>query len=283
MPELPEVETIARQLNEVLSNKVVDKIKVLRDKAFVGDKLRIEGRTVKKVSRRSKSLLVYFSGGECLQTHLKMTGQLIYVPKDGKKRVAGGHPTADWIADLPNKFTRVIFEMVGGDRLFFNDIRAFGWVKQVDLNSLNTVLNSFPPDVVDEGFSVDYFRDVISKKMRNIKVVLLDQSLMGGIGNIYANDALNLARISPLRQAKDLNDKEVEELHKAIKKVINLGIKMGGASAANYVDSRGLAGSYQQSFLTYKREGEPCRNCGGEIIKISLGGRGTYYCGNCQL
>ncbi len=281
MPELPEVETVARQLNNSLLNRVINKVIVYRDKIFTGDSLGLYGKKVQKVGRKAKMIEIEFDGFESLvQIHLKMTGQLIFV--DGEKRVVGGHPTSDWVKQLPNKFTRVEVLFADGSTLFFNDMRAFGWVRVVTKIQELRDSKARAPDVVDEGFSLEYFKKVLSKYSRPIKVVLLDQKLMGGIGNIYANDALNMSKISPTKKAKELTSSEVEKLYNSVKFVINLGIESGGASASNYVDTKGMGGTYQNHFLTYKREGMPCKNCGDKIVKIKLGGRGTFYCPGCQ-
>jgi len=297
VPELPEVETIARQLNEVLVGKIVSQMTVYREKIFSGDKDVLIGKKITKVSRRAKVVGVEFEGFEdVVQIHLKMTGQLIFVEKTKKtqelktdktqvfeKRVAGGHPSVDWTNDLPSKHTRVEIIFDDDSVLFFNDMRAFGWVKITNREEREKQASSLPPDVIDESFTLDYFAQVLKKSKKPIKLVLLDQQLMGGIGNIYANDALNMAKILPTRKACDLNVSEARKLYKAVRYVIELGIKCGGASAANYVDTKGLGGTYQNHFLTYKRDGEPCNNCGEKILKVKLGGRGTFYCPNCQV
>lgn len=282
MPELPEVETIARQLNNSLKDKTVEEVIVYRQNNFFGEIEKLMGQKVFRVFRKAKMLLIEFL--DCnfvMAVHLKMTGQLIYV-KEGEDRVAGGHPTSDWVASLPNKYTRVELVFGDGSRLFFNDIRAFGWVKILSETERDNLLDRLPFDVVDIDFDFDYFCKITRKTNRSIKTVLLDQSLIGGIGNIYANDALNMAKILPSRKASSIRDEENAELYKSIKSVIDLGIEKGGASAANYVDTRGLGGSYQNYFLTYKRDGHPCKNCGSILKKSKLGGRGTYFCDNCQ-
>lgn len=286
MPELPEVETIARQLNTAMVNKTVEKVIVYRDKIFSGAPASLVGAKVSKVGRRAKMVVMEFeSRDEVVQVHLKMTGQLIYTEKNQKDetRIVGGHPSSDWVAKLPSKHTRVEIVFEDGSKLFFNDMRAFGWMRIVAKTQENEESKNRIPDVVDDEFSLDYFGTVLNKIKRPIKVVLLDQQLMGGIGNIYANDALNLAKVLPSRGANSLVKAEVGVLYEAIKFVIDLGIKSGGASSANYVDTKGLGGSYQNFFLTYKRDGEECKNCGGTIVKIKLGGRGTFYCPDCQV
>ncbi len=294
MPELPEVETIARQLNTAMVNKTVEKVIVYRDKIFSGAPESLVGAKVSKVGRRAKMVVVEFeSRDEVVQVHLKMTGQLIYTEKIQKTkteknqneetRIVGGHPSSDWVAKLPSKHTRVEIVFEDGSKLFFNDMRAFGWMRIVAKTQEYEESKNRVPDVVDEEFSLDYFGSVFNKIKRPIKVVLLDQQLMGGIGNIYANDALNLAKVLPSRGANSLVKAEAGALYEAIKFVIDLGIKSGGASSANYVDAKGLGGNYQNFFLTYKRDGQECNNCGGKIVKVKLGGRGTFYCPDCQV
>lgn len=294
MPELPEVETIARQLNAAMVNKIIEKVAVYRDKIFSGTPASLVGSKVSKVGRRAKMIVMEFDrSDDVVQIHLKMTGQLIYTEKNQKTateekqnkeiRIVGGHPSSDWVSKLPSKHTRVEIVFEDGSKLFFNDMRAFGWMRIITRTQENEDSKNRVPDVVDEEFSLEYFANVLSRVQSPIKVALLDQQLMGGIGNIYANDALNMARILPSRSAKSLSMAELLALHEATRFVIDLGIKSGGASVANYVDTNGLGGTYQNFFLTYKREGEPCKNCGEKIIKIKLGGRGTFYCPNCQV
>ncbi len=286
MPELPEVETIARQLNNFLVGRVICAVKVYRDKNFVGDKEILVGGKIKRIGRVAKMVEIELENADFIvQVHLKMTGQLIYIERTQSegKRIVGGHPSADWVNSLPSKHTRIEIVFDDNSALFFNDMRAFGWMRVVSLQLADNSLQiKKVPDVVDEEFSLDYFEKVLIKNKRPIKIVLLDQQLMGGIGNIYANDALNMAKILPTRKACELTKEEAKKLYEAVRFVINLGIECGGASAANYVDTKGLGGTYQNFFLTYKRDGQPCKNCGGKIVKVKLGGRATFYCPNCQ-
>ncbi|MBU1199955.1 hypothetical protein KJ953_00295 [Patescibacteria group bacterium] len=266
MPELPEVETIVKQLDKVLQGKVIKNVEVLREKSFKGEIKDLVERKIKKVGRKSKMVVMEFVElKKVVLIHLKMTGQLIYIDSrlrgnDGR-RIVGGHPTTDWVGELPGKHTRVIINFKNGSRLFFNDMRAFGWMKIGDVPRL-------PPDVVDKEFTLQLFKELVSGSKRAIKLVLMDQKKIGGIGNIYANDGLFLAKIDPKKMASSLDNNEIERLHKAIKKVINKGIL--------------LAGKYQNYFLVYGREGEKCKRCGEEIKKFKLGGRGTYWCLKCQ-
>lgn len=305
MPELPEVETISRQLNEVLVGRVIKAVNIYREKNFIGESPDLLEKTIKRVKRRAKVIEIELDDFDGLvQVHLKMTGQLIFTKKSQKTknstskashlggqakiqseetRIVGGHSSADWVSELPNKHTRVEILFEDDARLFFNDMRAFGWMKIVQKNQKIENSKIQVPDVVDEEFSLEYFESVLVKSKKPVKIVLLDQSLMGGVGNIYANDALNMAKILPSRNSNSLNKEELQNLYSAVKYVIDLGIKCGGASAANYVDTKGLGGTYQNHFLVYKRDGQICNNCGGNIVKIKLGGRGTFYCKDCQV
>lgn len=282
------METIRRQLKEVLVGKTISRVVVLRTKSFEGNPERLTGWKVDDIQRKSKVIEIFFEKkSEIVIVHLKMTGQLIFVPSAkglvrGARRIVGGHPTADWVNDLPSKHTRVIWTFKDGSKLFFNDMRVFGWMKLITKtqkikNSKNQI-----PDVIDKEFTIEYFRSILKKSKKAVKQLLLDQDKIGGLGNIYGNDALFLAGINPERKSDSLKSPEVKKLHLAVIKVIKLGIKYGGASASNYVDVSGLGGTYQDHFLVYKRDGQKCLNCNSKIQKIKLGGRGTFFCPNCQ-
>lgn len=284
MPELPEVETIVRELDQVLPGRKIVGVEVRRAKSFMGDKGELVGMTIGDVDRRAKMIVIKChrtTVSRLLVIHLKMTGQLIYL--SGSHRVVGGHPTPDWVNKLPSSSTRVIIDFDNGAKLFFNDLRVFGWLKVMANSEWQMAYSKLPPDVTDKEFSLEYFAKVLAASGRAVKLVLMDQVKFGGVGNIYANDALYLARINPKRKARELAGKEREELYEAVKKVINLGIKFGGASVDKYVDAAGFGGKYQEYFLVYGREGQKCKRDGSVIRKVKLGGRGTYYCPGCQI
>lgn len=281
MPELPEVETIRKQLQEVLPGKEIKLVEVLRPKSFMGDNSKLKGWTVEKIGRKSKVLEIYFKNkAEMLLVHLKMTGQLVYV--EGDKRLVGGHPTADWVRELPSKHTRVVISFKDKSKLFFNDMRVFGWIKIVEVKKYLEELRKSVPDVTDREFSYEYFSGILKKSRKPIKLLLMDQEKIGGVGNIYANDALYLSGVQPFRGADSLTERETKNLLASIREVIHKGIRYGGASAANYVDTKGLGGTYQDHFLVYKKDGERCGKCGSLIKKMKIGGRGTFYCPICQ-
>lgn len=283
MPELPEVETIRNQLERVVKGQRVKKVKVRHKKSFRGGVKEVERKKIVGVKRRAKMLVVELEGGKSLLIHLKMTGQLVY--EDEKGRTVGGHPTSDWMKQLPSKHTRVVFELDKG-KLFFNDMRVFGWIKVVDKAGLEKEFKGLGPDVNSKEFTVKHLEKILSSSRRAVKLIIIDQKKLAGVGNIYANDGLYCAGIDPRKPGKEVAEDKagVRRLFKCLKQVIERGIKYGGATASDdsFVDAEGLGGKYQKHFLVYEKEGEKCRRCGGKIKKVKLGGRGTYFCPRCQ-
>lgn len=280
MPELPEVETIVNRLRGLVSGKKVSEIKVLRDKSFSGDQENIIGVEIADVSRRAKFIRIHLSNDVSLLVHLKMTGQLIYV--DDETRMGGGHPTLDWVQKLPSSHTRVVIQFADDSTLFFNDQRVFGWVRAMDQEMIENEFAKYGPDVNSPNFTFDYFWSKFERRTIPIKQLIMDNKVVAGVGNIYACDALNLAKIKPFRRANEISKDEANRVYDAMKHVIDLGIKLKGATISDYRNVDGFSGGYQDVALAYGREGEKCKNCGGEIIKEKLAGRGTYYCYQCQ-
>lgn len=284
MPELPEVETVRRQLEPVIVDQTIRQIKVLRPKSWQGNIAQVQGASIASVRRKAKILIIDLVSTEPshLLIHLKMTGQLIY--EADSTRIVGGHPNNSWTNSLPDKHTRVILELSRGN-LYFNDMRVFGWVKHHQPAELIQMLEKMPPDIIDPNCTLEYFYQILQRSGRAVKLVILDSHKLGGVGNIYANDGLFAAGIDPRRSANSLNRVEAETLLKNLKQVVQLGIKLGGATAADgkFVNTQGYGGKYQEHFLVYEREGEPCPNCINPISKIKLAGRGTYFCSQCQI
>lgn len=280
MPELPEVETIARRLKDLVVGKAIGDIQVLRDKSFQGQTSNVIGQTIIGVSRRAKIIRLQLSNATNILVHLKMTGQLIYVDKN--HRVGGGHPTADWTNELPAKHTRIILTLSDNATLFFNDMRVFGWMKVIKDEELNMFYKDLGPDVIDNVVTPLFLAEKLKRKTQAIKQVIMDNAVMCGLGNIYACDALHLAQIHPLRKANSLSDTEIEALVSASKLVLNLGIELGGATMDSYRHVDGFSGRYQERVRVYGQNGKPCIVCGTEIKKMKLGGRGTFYCEVCQ-
>lgn len=289
MPELPEVETVRMQLEKHLVGQMLARIEVIKNKSLQGDQQAAGGRKITAVRRLGKMLVLDLSGKYCLAVHFKMSGQLILDQKSHGtalgKRITGGHPTEDWVRNLPGIHTRVIFYFQNGDVMYFNDQRMFGWVKV--LRDAELANMAFVQKLGPEPWAItaDRFYELIHRKNKPIKIVLMDQDIVSGVGNIYANDGLWEARVSPQCKANSLTQSQSAAILIGTIKVLKEGIRYGGATAADakYINLDGLGGTYQEHFRTYAREGQPClRRDGGVIIKTTLGGRGTFYCPECQ-
>lgn len=298
MPELPEIETIKLQLQQVLPGKEISNIEVLKERTVVGDWKPAVGKKVREVRRKGKVLIIDLSGDISIAFHFKMTGQLVYTPSlrssptpggenlssELKGRIVGGHPTKDYLGELPSKHTRVVISF-GEARLYFNDQRLFGWMKvgnTSDVNKMN-FLEKMGPEIwdVDEKTFVEKLR----RTNRSVKLAIMDQELLSGVGNIYANDACWMAQINPSDRISLIPNYKLQKLYAVIKEVLEEGIKYGGATAsdAKYIDLHGMGGHYQDHFKVYDRKGKPClRDDGGVIEKTQMGGRGTYWCPVCQ-
>lgn len=282
MPELPEVETIKRQLKEkVLGHKIL-KIEVLKLKQFRGDQQRIIGARILDVRRRAKNIIIDLDDKLHLLIHLKMTGQLIFSDKNNK--YGGGHPIAPFGLSVPNKYTHIRIYFTDKSKLYYNDVRQFGWMKVLDEIELKKEFEKFGPEPLDKEFDFNILNERIkSKNNMPIKIALMDQSVIVGLGNIYANELLFNAGIDPRRKVKTLTKKELEKIFNAINIVLKKAIKYQGTSADDYVTLEGEKGHYDEKLWIYDKKDEKCPNkCGGIIEKIKLGGRGTYFCSKCQ-
>jgi len=281
MPELPEVETIRLQLEKYVLGSIIEKVEI-RNKRYEIDTKNILGQKIIGVRRFAKQLSIDLQNKYSIMIHVKMTGQLIYQGsklnnKELSRKVIGG---------LGGRHTHLVFHLSDGD-LYYNDVRQFGWVKIV--NSEELKVNNFAPEPhvtkgsAGQALTLEYFINLLSKSKRNIKVLLMDQTKIGGIGNIYANDSLWLSAISPRRTANTLTLEEQKKLYNAIETVLKAGLKYGGASELAFVTPDGKEGKYQDHTLVYGHQNELCKNCKKTTIeKFFLGGRGTYYCPICQ-
>jgi formamidopyrimidine-DNA glycosylase len=305
MPELPEIETIKRYLEKDLIGRKIEEVKVLNKKSFIGDKKKILNSKILKIERRGKMLIFklttykygfgtdkngykmnknqqesvpdpHISVGphksvlksasiRWLVFHLKLTGQLLFLNFLRNSEI--------------KNYTRVIFILDKGF-LIFNDARKFGWVKVLDDKNLNNELSKIGKEPFDLNFK--YLKEIFSKTKMPIKIVLMDQEKIAGLGNIYANEALFLAKIHPLKPANKLKDNEIKNLLSAIKKVIKKAIKLQGTSFRFYVKPDESKGSYQEEFLAYQRKNKKCLRCKSKIKYIKIGGRGSFYCPRCQ-
>lgn len=270
MPELPEVETVVRGVRPGVVGRAITGAQV-HWAGSVATPLpetfaaRLTGQRIEKVWRRAKFIVADLSD-DVLLIHLRMTGRLYVAPS-----------AAELEAD---RWLRVAINLDNGTELRFSDMRKFGRVYLV--SDVSEITGTLGPEPLDEDFSLDLFRDRIEARGGMIKPLLLDQSFVAGIGNIYADEALWLARIHPRRTADTLTEDEVAQLHDSIRSVLSDGIRREGASINWYRKPDGSKGSQQTHFYAYDREGEPCPRCGTPIIKTRLAQRGTHYCPVCQ-
>ncbi|MBI4135386.1 bifunctional DNA-formamidopyrimidine glycosylase/DNA-(apurinic or apyrimidinic site) lyase [Candidatus Uhrbacteria bacterium] len=286
MPELPEVETIRRQLQKSIVGKTIKSADVLYTKVVHGlstvNFARVlRGREVKEVGRQGKLILIRLIGDETLVVHLKMTGRLLLQSarhpeprRDG--RGEGSHTT---------KSTEVIFTFTDGSALHYDDLRRFGYMKVVPTAEEAKVVQKekLGIDFFDRALTVQKFKELIrSRGGSQIKPLLLDQSLIAGVGNIYAQEACFVARVNPLRKAGDLDDKKLRALYNALRVVMLSAIKHGGTSSDDYRDAFGKMGKFAPRLKVYGRQGQPCPRCKTKLQKKSIGGRGTVFCSKCQ-
>jgi len=289
MPELPEVETLRLGLKRYLIGHKILGLKILDKKLFEGEVRHALGAKITEIKRFGKGLIVDLDNNYSIAFHVKLTGQLVY--RD--KKTQDLYVEKPVRSTLPNKFTRAIFELDKDAFLYFNDVRRFAWMKILKSNEVKNLpffreLGPEPPVSIKlsplgtQPLTLDLFRKTVMSSTSPIKVLLMDQKKISGIGNIYANDALFDAQINPRRPAKSLSDKEIKRLYESILKVLKKGLKYHGSSDLNFVDVLGQTGKYQQHFLVYGQKGKKCKRCGGVIQRIKLGGRGTFFCSICQ-
>lgn len=289
MPELPEVETIRRDLNEVLTGKKISKIeirkaKVVHDPAATFIK-KLTGLKIKSVDRRAKLLIISFTKEPdlFLLIHLKMTGQLIY--QSARKLIAGGHSwPALKIADLPNKYSHVIISFADNSQLYFNDLRQFGYLKLVTAAEKDLIVEQYGIEPLTPNFTLEAFSQILARRSAPLKHVLLDQTAIAGLGNIYVDESCLEAGVRPDRPAKSLSTAEVERLFLAVQKIIKLAVKERGTTFNHYRDGQGKRGNFVKFLKAYGHGGETCPVCQkATLVKTKVAGRGTVYCPHCQI
>lgn len=286
MPELPEVETIRRGLAPRMTGSVIKGVEVLLPRLFKGDAATLTSAKITAVERQGKLLLLRLNDDRCITIHLKMTGQLLWQGKNHDDSVMGGHPEQGYIDTLPNTYTRVIFHFTNGSTLYFNDLRTFGFIHILTSEELRELpfLKKMGPEPDAPGFTAAYLAARLAKSPKStIKSLLLDQSQIAGLGNIYVDESLFRAGIHPARPAASLNHDEIVTLVGCIKETIALALEYGGSSQKDYLNAIGEKGTYLKIAQVYHRNGQPCPRCPGHTIqKIKQGGRGTHFCANCQ-
>jgi len=286
MPELPEVETVRRGLASLIVGKRIHAETHDTEKGFpnsVDDVTQfLIGASVTDVRRRAKVLMIDLSTGYSLLIHLKMTGQLVFV---GDERFGAGHPNDSLVNDLPDKSTRVTLTFNDGSKLFFNDQRKFGWMRlipTIEIPNTSFMQKVGPEPLADEFTAKEFMHRFTRRAKTNIKAALLDQSVVAGVGNIYADESLWGAKIHPRRLVGSVTEQEFTMLYTELRSVMNLAVEKGGSSNHTYVNAEGKKGSYMDFARVFRREGLPCPRCGTTIEKMRVAGRGTHICPSCQ-
>jgi len=288
MPELPEVEVVKRSLINKIQNSIVKAVKIndgrLRYRVDKNKIKKIIGLRIKKISRRSKFLLFFFDDNTVMLVHLGMTGKFFFVNQKNTKYKTSFY--YDINEDKDKKHDRVIFNLSGNQKLIYNDIRKFGFIKLVKKLNLdqNLHLKNLGPEPLEKKFNFSYFKQYIINKNRSIKDLLMDQKFISGLGNIYVNEILFFSGIKPLKKVKNLSESEIRKIIKFTKKILRKAIALGGSSIKNFSSDNGKKGLFQQHFRVYGKKGDKCskKSCGNKIIKFVISNRATFYCDKCQ-
>jgi formamidopyrimidine-DNA glycosylase len=286
MPELPEVETVRRGLHDLIIGRSIASVIHDTPKSFPNSEPQVKGfmigSSITDVRRRAKVLMIDLSANYTLVIHLKMTGQLVY---RGKTVFGAGHPNDSLIGELPDRSTRVTIGFSDGSKLFFNDQRKFGWVKLIPTAEVMNMpfMLKVGPEPLEADFTPEQFADRFTRRGKtSIKAALLDQSVVAGVGNIYADESLWGAKIHPKRLVNTISTLEFKTLYTELRLVMNMAIEKGGSTDKNYVNAEGKRGSYMDFARVFRREGLECPRCGTTIIKFKAAGRGTHICPFCQ-
>ena len=314
MPELPEVETVKNGLNKFLPGLIVSKVEFDWPKSFPNApndvSTNLIGAKIVTVRRRAKTLMIDLSTDYTLVTHLKMTGQLVFVRctssrkskvesqksdttlnsnleslTSPEERFGAGHPNNSLIGQLPDKSTRATITFGDGSHLYFNDQRKFGWMRLMPTSEVPNLkfMQRLGPEPLEADFTPEIFRErLLRRKNSGIKAVILDQTVIAGVGNIYADESLWGARINPSTITGKLSTSQIKSLHEELRFVLRLAIEKGGSTDRNYVNAEGKRGSYMDFARVFRREGQACPRCGDIVIKTRVASRGTHFCPTCQ-
>lgn len=286
MPELPEVETVRRGLEKLIVGRRVLEVNVFNPKSLIANLRDVQefliNAKIIATRRRAKVLIIDLDSGYSLVIHLKMTGQIVF---RGEENWGGGHPNDSFLAELPNKSTRVEFVLSDDAKLFFNDQRKFGWVKLVPTTAIDEMefIAKLGPEPLIGHPEKEFLKRVRRRNNSVIKAAILDQAVVAGIGNIYADESLWGAKVHPATRVRDLSDAQLVKVLAAAIEAMNKSLAAGGSTMANYVHADGTKGNYLDLFANvFRRDGEPCPRCGTIIEKIRVAGRGTHICPKCQ-
>lgn len=287
MPELPEVETIIRDLNKKVLHRTfidvwTDFPKTIRKpEDFEQFKKKIKGKKIQKIWRRGKNIIFNLSEDCSLLIHQKLTGHLLL----GKWEFKEGKwiPPAGPLAEKINAYIHLLFTLDNGQMLTLSDLRKFAKVELWDNEGLKKELGSFGPEPLEKDFTFEKFKEIISKKKGKIKQVLMDQTVIAGIGNIYSDEILWESKVNPLKEVSRLSRFDINRIYQAMQKILRKAIKLGGESISDFRRISGERGYFDKERKVYRREGEPCPRCSTKIKRTKLGGRSAHYCPNCQI
>ncbi len=288
MPELPEVEVVKRSLEKKILNLIIRKVKIndenLRYKVNKEEILKLPGKRIEKIIRRSKFLIFEFQKNIFMLAHLGMTGKFFFIDQKNKKFKTSFYYNLDHIKD--QKYDRVIFYLQNSQKLIYNDVRKFGFIKLYNQKKYEDIkhLINLGPEPLKKDFNFEYFKNYISRRKRTIKDILMDQKFVSGLGNIYVNEILFSSGIKPIRKVSKLKDQEIKKIIKNTKKILLNAIRLGGSSIKNFSSDDGKQGLFQQHFKVYARKGEKCSNtdCNEIIIRSIIGNRASFFCKSCQ-
>lgn len=298
MPELPEVENLRIGLSHVIIGQKILRVEVTKPKLVSGKSTlrkankkkreefikEIKGEKFIGVERRAKNLIFNLTHDKIILVHLKMSGQFVYKPKAGSKMITGGHPIEISETELPNKHSHIIFHLERGT-LYYNDTRMFGYAlyhKNTKSFEKQNHFGLFGVEPLSNEFTLKYFKNKLKEKTGKIKAVLMDQKIVTGLGNIYADESLFESGIRPDRNPSSLSDLEVSKLYKAIIRILKRAVKVGGSSVATYRLLDDSRGNYAREHKVYGKSGKPCVNCKKPLQKTTIQTRTTIFCPRCQ-
>ncbi|MBY0310139.1 bifunctional DNA-formamidopyrimidine glycosylase/DNA-(apurinic or apyrimidinic site) lyase [Patescibacteria group bacterium] len=284
MPELPEVETVRLQLLYKVRGKIIKNVVVFHKKTVAHDPTfsqKLAGLSIANIDRIGKLLIVHFADStHHLLAHLKMTGQFLFVDSTGIS--GGGHTMSTTDTTLPNKHTRVAFQFTDGSTLYFNDMRLFGYTKLATLEEVEKARAHFGPEPIAENFDIEIFAKQAKKRNAPIKAILLDQTFIAGLGNIYVDETLFRAGVRPISKGSSLSTPRLRSIARHARDVLSEAIAVGGTTFQHFTDTGGEAGNFTDYLRVFGKQRTPCQVCGTTIIKIRCAGRGTHYCPKCQ-
>jgi formamidopyrimidine-DNA glycosylase len=292
MPELPEVETIVQELlkakPKILGSKILDfwtdwKKMIKKPKSLEEFRKELIGRQILDIKRRAKNILFFLDKEKVLLVHQKLTGHLLYGKWKKKNKEWEAEIEGPLKSDPQNRFIHFILFLSNGWQIALSDVRKFAKIELLDKEELEKELAQLGPEPLDDSFTFEKFKEAILKKKKGkIKQVLMDQRVIAGIGNIYSDEALWIAKISPFRKVSDIKEEELKELYLAIKKVLKIGVQLHGESISDFRRIDGSRGEFDEWRKVYRKEGEKCERCEGKIVAKKIGQRTAHFCPICQ-